>query len=41
MNAEDMFDEIIVYMSAWRRLRHAFIKEGETQPLDIKLELTA
>lgn len=31
VSAEDLFDEIIVYVSAWRRLRHAFIKEGETR----------
>ena len=32
MNGEDMFDEIIVHVSAWRRLRHAFIKQGEDDP---------
>ena len=32
MNAEDLFDEVIVYMSAWRRLRHAFIKHAEAKP---------
>ena len=32
MNAEDLFDEVIVYMSAWRRLRHTFIKHGESRP---------
>ena len=32
LSGEELFDEIIVYMSAWRRLRHSFIKEGEERP---------
>lgn len=32
VSGEDLFDEIIVYMSAWRRLRHSFIQEGKERP---------
>ncbi len=32
LSGDELFDEIIVYMSAWRRLRHAFIEEGKTRP---------
>ena len=31
-SGEEMFDEMIVHISAWRRLRHAFIKQGEDDP---------
>lgn len=32
MSGEEMFEEIITYISAWRRLRHAFIQQGEDDP---------
>ena len=32
LSGEELFDEIIVYMSTWRRLRHSFIQQGKDKP---------
>ena len=32
LSGEELFDEIIVYMSAWRRLKRSFILEGKERP---------
>ena len=32
LSGEELFDEVIVHMSAWRRLRHSFIQQGKDDP---------
>ena len=32
LSGEELFDEVIVHMSAWRRLRHSFIQLGKDDP---------